>query len=356
MLAALEPLVNQESPSADVDLLDSCAELLAELGSGILGFSPRLERSDGKPYLLWARGEPRVLVLCHLDTVWPRGTVARWPFNANGTRASGPGVFDMKGGIVQGLFALASIGVPEGAAMLVTSDEEVGSATSREVIQYLGRQVDATLVLEPALEGALKVARKGVAGYVLTIDGLAAHASQPELGVNATVELAHQALAIAALADPAVGTTCSPTVVSSGTVANTIPARATLVIDSRAPSLEEQRRIDAALRSLEPVVAGAKLALEGGPNRTPMPESISRDLFERAEAHAAEMGLSALRGALAPGGSDGQLTAEVGTPTLDGLGAVGANAHAEGEYLDIAAMPERAAVLAALIRDVLAAR
>jgi glutamate carboxypeptidase len=355
MLSLLQRLVDLESPSADVASLNACADLVAAVFEEVLGSRPERVERDGKPHLLWRKGTPKVLLLGHMDTVWPLGTVARWPFSEDRRTATGPGSFDMKAGLVQGLFAVAALGAPDGVVFLVTSDEEVGSGTSRELIESTAREVRAALVLEAALDGALKIARKGVAGYTFTVAGLAAHASQPELGVNATVAMAQVALAAAALADAEIGTTCSPTVVSAGTAANTIPAQATLVIDSRAPSVAEQERIDAGLRRIQSTVAGARVAIEGGPNRAPMPESISRDLFERARRLAGELGLPELRGAFAPGGSDGQLTAAVGTPTLDGLGAVGGNAHAEGEFVDIAAMPQRAALVAALVEDLLSA-
>jgi glutamate carboxypeptidase len=352
-LDVLERLVNQESPSSDPTSLGACAQLVAGLFQELLGTPAELRESGGKPHLRWSKGVPRVLLLGHLDTVWPPGTVRRWPFRRQGRRASGPGIFDMKAGLVQGLFALRTLGVPDGVVFLVTSDEEVGSATSRELIESTARQVGAVLVLEPALEGALKVARKGVAGYTVTLDGLAAHASQPELGVNATLAMAEFAVAAAALADPGRGTTCTPTVASAGTVANTIPARATLVIDSRAVSAQEQARVDRGVRAIRPGVPGVRVGVKGGPNRAPMPESISRDLFERARALAAELGLPELRGVAAPGGSDGQLTAAVGTPTLDGLGAVGGQAHAEGEFIEVDALAQRSALVAALVSDLL---
>ena len=353
MLAHLETLVNQDSPSSDVDLLRSCAGLVAGVVEEVLGSAPEILDEGGKPQVLWRRAEPRVLVLCHFDTVWPAGTAARWPFASDGVRATGPGIYDMKGGIVQGLYAVAAAGLPVGVAVLLTSDEEVGAGASRNLIEDLGRQVAATLVLEPALDGALKVARKGVAGYRVRITGLAAHASMPELGANATLELAHAAIAAAALADPELGTTATPTLAQAGTASNTVPAQAELTIDSRAATEAEQDRVHEGMTSLRPVLAGTRIEVEGGPNRGPMPEAISRDLFQRAQRLAEGLGLAPLRGVLAPGGSDGQFTAALGTPTLDGLGAVGANAHAEGEYLEVAAMAERAALVAALIRDLL---
>ena len=353
MVDALARLVGQESPSAEVDLLERCAELVAGLAEELLGSPAEVLTFGGKPHVRWARGTPRVLLLGHFDTVWPRGTVARWPFQVEGDIATGPGAFDMKAGIVQALFATAALGVPDGVLLLLTSDEEVSAGTSRAFIEETARQVRAALVLEPALDGALKIARKGVAGYRVTVDGVAAHASQPELGVNATLELAHVALAAAALADPAAGTTCTPTLAEAGTASNTIPARAELTIDSRAPSLAEQERVDAGLRALRPQVEGARITLEGGPNRGPMSEEVSRDLFQRAQRVAGELGLPPVTGVLAPGGSDGQFTAAAGTPTLDGLGALGGKAHAEGEYVEVSKMAERAALVAALVRDLL---
>lgn len=353
MLELLRLLVDQDSPSSDVDLLRRGAEVTARVVEDVLGSAPEVVELAGKPHVVWHRGSPRVLLLGHFDTVWPAGTVARWPYSSDGTRATGPGIFDMKGGVVQALFAAAAAGVPEGVAVLFTSDEEIGAGTSRELIEDLGGRAAAVLVLEPALDGALKIARKGVAGYRILIEGQAAHASMPEQGANATEEMAHVALFAAGLADPERGTTCTPTLAEAGTAANTIPAQAVLTIDSRAATLAEQDRIHEAISGLRPSVAGTSIRVEGGPNRGPMPEEISRDLFQRALRLGAGLGLPPLEGVLAPGGSDGQFTAALGTPTLDGLGAVGARAHAEGEYLEIAAMPERAALVAALLTELL---
>jgi glutamate carboxypeptidase len=294
-----------------------------------------------------------VLLLCHLDTVWPRGTLERWPFRVEGDRATGPGVVDMKAGLVQALFALSALGAPDGVRLLVTTDEEVGSPSSRALIEASATGLEAALVLEGAYEGALKVARKGTAQYTVRIAGRAAHASEPGRGANATLEMASQILEVAGLADPAAGTTVTPTLASAGTTANTVPAHAELRVDSRAATVAELERVRQAMLALRPHLEGTEVAVSGGVERLPMTREISSGLFARAERLAAALGLSPLRGALAPGGSDGQFTAALGIPTLDGLGAVGGNAHAEGEWVELERMPERAALLAALTRELL---
>ena len=354
MVADLEALVTHESPSNDPLLLDRALTRVDELFLRHLGSAGRRVRTGDTSALIWESASPRVLVLCHVDTVWPRDTLTRWPFTVTGGRASGPGAFDMKAGLVQALFALHALGAPDGVRVLVTTDEETGSAASRPLIEEAARGLRGALVLEPAYDGALKVARKGVAQYVVHVEGRASHASEPTRGVNASLEMARQMLGIAQLADAERGTTVTPTRSSSGTTANTVPAHAELSVDSRAATEAEQQRVDAAMRALRPHDGAAKLIIEGGINRGPMSPATSRHLFELARSLAAELGLQPLTGIEAPGGSDGQLTAAAGTPTLDGLGAVGGNAHAEGEWVDVAAMPERAALLAALIRAILA--
>ncbi|MGA2284259.1 MAG: M20/M25/M40 family metallo-hydrolase [Candidatus Dormibacteria bacterium] len=353
MLECLETLVNHESPSSEpgslalaLDAVDSMLAHLAAAGGRRIDVA-------GATHLLWETARPRVLLLCHVDTVWPRGTLERWPFRVEGNRASGPGVADMKAGIVQALFAISALGTPEGVRLLVTTDEEIGSPTSRGLIEEQAAGVEAALVLEAAHEGALKVARKGTAQYTVRIAGRAAHASEPAHGANAALEMARQMLDIAGLADSELGTTVTPTVASAGTTANTVPAQAEFRVDSRAASLSELERIREAMLALRPHLEGTEVTVSGGVERLPMPRQISSGLFERAQALAATLGLAPLRGVLAPGGSDGQFTAAIGTPTLDGLGAVGGNAHAEGEWVEVDRMPERAALLAALLRDIL---
>jgi glutamate carboxypeptidase len=252
------------------------------------------------------------------------------------------------------LNALAVLDSLDGVAVLLTTDEETGSGTSRDLIEQTALATRAALVFEGAADGAVKTQRKGVSMYELHVRGVAAHAGvEPEKGVNATLELAHQALAIAALATPAAGTTVTPTVASSGTTGNTVPAEAQLFVDVRAETAVEQQRVDTALRSLTPVLPGAALRLEGSPNRPPLERRMSAELYTRARRIASELGLAPLGEIAVGGGSDGNFTAGVGVPTLDGLGPVGGGAHARSEHIVVDEMPRRAAVAAALVADLL---
>ncbi len=353
MLDALELLVSTESPSKDLDAVSSCAKELARLGSSILGQEPEW-LGDERPHLRWRFGNPpTVLILGHFDTVWPKGTVDRWPFSVHGDKATGPGIFDMKAGLIQGLFALGSLGDLSGIEVLFNSDEEIGSESSIRFIEKSARRASAVLVLEPSERGALKVARKGVASYVLNVEGRAAHSGlEPERGINAVVELAHQILEISSLARPEEGTTVTPTVTSAGTTSNTVPASARVAIDVRAKTVAELKRVDREMNDLSPRIDGAKLSLERKPPRLPLEREMSSRLFELALATAEEIGVSPLDGVEVGGGSDGNITASLGVPTLDGLGAVGNGAHAEGEHISVSAMPERAALVAALMDSV----
>jgi glutamate carboxypeptidase len=267
----------------------------------------------------------------------------------------GPGCFDMKAGLVMALHAIALLPDPAGVTLLVTGDEELGSRSSRALIEQEARGCAAALVLEASADGgAVKTERKGVSNYEVRVHGLAAHAGlEPERGVNATVEVAHQVLAVAALGDPSLGTTVVPTVLSAGTTTNTVPAGAVFAVDVRARDVAEQQRVDAAMRGLRPVLAGARLEVTGGPNRPPLPASASAALYARATVLARQLGLGELGCAAVGGGSDGNFTAGVGTPTLDGLGAVGGGAHADHEHVLVDALVPRTALLSALIADLL---
>lgn len=356
MVEDLGRLVSVESPTADVGAVTACADEVEALGTQLLGQAPARVQVEGRrPHLHWSfPGASRIVLVGHFDTVWPTGTLARWPFSVDGDVATGPGCFDMKAGIVQLLHAVQALGDPTGLDIVLTSDEEVGSPSSRTLIEDVARGAVAALVLEPSAGGALKTARKGVSMYAIEVEGRAAHAGlEPEKGANALIELAHQVLRLEAIARPELGTTVTPTVAASGTTTNTVPAAASVKIDVRASLPEEQDRVDAQMRRLPEVthVDGTAVRITGAPNRPPLPATASAELFERAQRVGAALGLPALSRIEVGGGSDGNFTAGVGTPTLDGLGAVGDKAHAEGEHVVVSAMAERAALVAALIDD-----
>jgi glutamate carboxypeptidase len=347
-------LVACESPSDDLAAVARCADVVADAGRRRLGLAAERVDIDGRVHLRWQIGTPRVVLLGHLDTVWPIGTVARWPFTVDGDTMTGPGVFDMKAGLVQLFAAAETLPDRDGVAIVVTSDEEIGSTSGQALIEETCRDATAVLVLEPSADGALKIARKGVGMFRIDVLGRAAHAGlEPHNGINASVEAAHVILAAADLARAGVGTTVTPTVVSGGTTVNTVPAHASVAIDVRAETVAEMQRVEQALESLSPRLPGAALKLVTRSFRQPLERSMSAELFARAQRLAAGAGLDGLDGVAVGGGSDGNITAGLGIATLDGLGAVGGNAHAEGEWASVSAMPERAALVAALVRDLL---
>ncbi|MFF2012332.1 M20 family metallopeptidase [Streptomyces sp. NPDC058195] len=355
LLADIEELVRTESPSDDLAAVADCARVVAGIGTRLTGAAPEWVDGSGRPALRWRFGSgDRVLLLGHFDTVWPVGSLARHPFEVTGGRLTGPGCFDMKAGVVQLFHALSVLDDLDGVSVLLTGDEEIGSPASRALIEEEARRTGAVLVLEASENGALKTARKGMSGYELTVAGRAAHAGlEPHKGVNTTTELAHQVLALSALADPAAGTTVTPTVASSGTTRNTVPDTARLMVDVRVATAAEQDRVDRAVRGLPPVLDGASLTFSGGPDRPPLPTSASAGLFALARGHYTELGFGPLRGVAVGGASDGNLTAGVGTPTLDGLGAVGGGAHADDEHVVVAELPRRAALVASLVASLL---
>ncbi|MDT0187598.1 M20 family metallopeptidase [Microbacterium sp. ARD31] len=354
LLHDVRALVECESPSADLAAVARSAEVVAEVGTRRLGVPPERIVLEGCTHLRWqlGSGPSRVLLLGHHDTVWPLGTLARRPFAVEHGVLRGPGCFDMLAGLAMAFEAAAGT---EGVTILVTGDEELGSPTSRGLVEQEGAAADAVLVLEASADGgALKTERKGVSLYDVEVAGRAAHAGlEPERGTNAAVELAHVVLALANLGDSAAGTTVTPTRATAGTTTNTVPAAARVAVDVRARTAAEQQRVDAAVRSLRPVLPGAGLAVRGGPNRPPLESSASAALFARACEVAARLGLPAPTSASVGGASDGNFTAGVGTPTLDGLGAVGGGAHAEDEHVLVAELPGRTALLRGLVADLL---
>ncbi len=354
MIGDVERLVTAESPSSDPEACRRAATVLDEIAEPLIGRAQWLEAPNGRSHLLWQFGRTiDVLLLGHIDTVFPIHTIADRPFRIDDGIATGPGVYDMKSGLVIGVYAIAALREKEGVAFLVTDDEEIGSHDSRETIERLGAAVSAVLVLEGTTgghEGKAKTSRRGSAFYRLTIIGRAAHAGMnPEDGINAVIELAHVIPAVAALGDPAAGTSVTPTMVGGGTALNVVPERAEVAIDVRVTDEREQLRVDAALRDLSSTLPGAVLELSGGSNRPPMPPSATAQLLGVAQAAAADLGLPPLEGAPVGGGSDASFIAGLGVPVLDGLGGVGGGGHQDDEWLAVDRLAERTALLTRLI-------
>lgn len=355
LLGDIRALIECESPSSDLAAVARSADLVAELGTARLGVAPERIVLDGRTHLRWrlGAGPSRVLLLGHHDTVWPLGSLATRPCTVEGGVLRGPGCFDMKAGLAMALHAAAGL---DGVTLLVTGDEEVGSPTSRGLIELEARTAEAALVLEASADGgALKTERKGAARYDVHVVGRAAHAGlDPQRGVNATVELAHQVLAVSRLGDAAAGTTVTPTVAVAGTTSNTVPDGASLAVDVRVRTAAEQHRVEEGLRTLQPVLPGAVVTVTEGPIRPPLEAAASAALFERARVLARRLGQPEPTGAAVGGASDGNLTAGVGTPTLDGLGAVGGGAHSDDEHVLVDTLSDRTALVRALVEDLLA--
>ncbi|WP_155357403.1 M20 family metallopeptidase [Acrocarpospora macrocephala] len=347
----LSALVAVESPSGHSEGLERCYALMQSWGEPLLGRPAEIVEVRGTPHMLWrASGEGGVLLLGHVDTVWPLGTTARRPFRIEGGRAYGPGVFDMKAGLVAAFAALAECRDPAAVSVLITGDEEVGSPTSRALVEDVAGSRGAVLVLEPSQAGAVKTARKGGSFYSIDITGRAAHAGlEPERGVNALLELAAQVLAVSALADPERGTTVTPTVARAGTTTNTVPAQAHLRVDVRAWDLAELTRVDERMHALSSSVPGTAVRVDGTINRPPLEPAGSRELYATARKVAADLGLPELDEVAVGGASDANFTGALGIPTLDGLGPLGDGAHAEHEWADMASLAERALLVAGLL-------
>jgi glutamate carboxypeptidase len=366
MVRLLGRFVECESPSGDKAAVDRMGQMVAaewrQRGAKVRILRKTRAGNHVRAKLFLGKGRPegQILVLGHLDTVYPLGTLAKMPFRVARGSAWGPGTFDMKAGLVLALFAAdalkaAGLRPQKRLVFLWTSDEEVGSTTSRREIEREARRSDAVLVLEPSFgtEGRLKTERKGVGTAEIIAHGRAAHAGiDPAAGVNAVHELALQIarlMKLPLLNDRRRGVTLQATVVAGGTVSNVVPAQARAEIDIRYARLSDGQTIDRLLRSLRPILKGARIEVRGGINRPPLERTPAiRELFHRAHKLAGEMGLP-LGEASTGGGSDGNFTAALGVPTLDGLGAVGDGAHSAHEHVVIRNLPERAALLAGLL-------
>lgn len=351
MLSALEKLVRLESPTEDLAACRAVIELASQIALDVLGTPAQTRDVNGRPVFWWGAQNPDVIVLAHLDTVWPKGSFqSLWSIKEN--VASGPGIFDMKAGFIQALFAMK--GIDGSVALVATSDEETGSTTSKEFIKEISAKAKAVLVVEATLNGKVKTGRKGTAMYQVKIHGKASHAGlEPEKGINATVEMGHAILAISGFENKELGTTVVPTMLRSGNTTNTVPDLAVLDIDVRSFSMAELQRVDAAVRNLSAVNSAAQYEIMGGFNRPPLETTSTMALYERAERVAKALGMPPLGHASVGGASDGNFAAAAGAQVLDGLGAVGDGAHAAHEWVDITTLENRSALLHALIRDIL---
>ncbi len=354
MVNDVRTLVEAESPSRDVSRLTTHAELLSDMMLRLLGSRPVVIDSPVGPHVHWVGGpDAKVLILGHHDTVHPVGTIDRLPFSSANGVLRGPGVFDMKAGIVQALHAVASLEDRSCVEILLTADEEIGSRASKELLEERARACGSVLVLEPSADGgALKTGRKGTGTFTVTIEGRASHAGlEPEKGINSLVELANMIPQIVAIAAPERGTTVTPTLASSGTADNVVPALTTLSVDVRVAVPEEKPRVEEAFGQLVTSVEGTRLSVSGGIGRPPMHESASTELFAIAQRVASGLGIPSLGGVVVGGGSDGNFTAAVGVQTLDGLGAVGGGAHGDDEHVIADTLPARAALIAGLCQE-----
>jgi glutamate carboxypeptidase len=351
-LTDLKRLVECESPTEDLVACNQVVDLAIEITNSLLKVKAEKVMENGRPVYWWGSKSPKIVLLCHIDTVWPKGSFTP-TWQVNGDVATGPGVFDMKAGFIQALYSLVGIEHLENqVALVATTDEETGSATSKDLIARLAKAADAVLVFEASLDGKVKTGRKGTAMYQIKVTGLASHAGlEPEKGINATTEIAKLVLQIASLENQNFGTTAVPTVLHSGTTTNTVPAFATLDVDVRSFTKSELERIDNAIRTLKSDVA--KVEVTGGINRPPLEESSTSELHAKFEKVAASLGFPEIGKASVGGASDGNLAAAAGAKVLDGLGAVGHGAHAPTEFINVSYLEPRIKLTNAFIVELL---
>jgi glutamate carboxypeptidase len=362
-LAALEVFVNLDSGTHDVSAVQEAGEFAAaqhEAAGAEVEWVRSPDPAIADTYIARWNGDatPRVVMLGHHDTVYGLGTTRERPFRIVDERAYGPGVMDMKGGVLLGAFAMRLLreggaGPLPNVVFVGNPDEEIGSPTSRRIIEREASGANLVLVLEPGREaGSIQTTRKGVGMYEMIVEGRSAHAgARPQDGRSAVLELAHKTIALHALTDFVRGTTVNVGVVNGGSRRNVVPDQATALIDLRASTADQAIRADAAIRAIAErnVVEGTNTTLSGGMNRPPMEKHPGTErALEVSRSIVAEVG-SRFEEVSSGGGSDGNFTAPLGVPTLDGLGPVGRNAHSPDEWLDITSLPERLALVAGLI-------
>jgi glutamate carboxypeptidase len=361
LIDTIESLVRLESPTTDKDAVDRCGAELQKRLESIGGRVSKLPRQDRGDHLLaeFGCGANQLLLLGHFDTVWPVGQLSRMPLKTENGRLYGPGVFDMKAGIAIAMLATRALletgtSIAHRITMLWTTDEEVGSDTSRGAIEDEARRSAAVLVLEPSLPGgALKTARKGCGGYEVVVHGVSAHAGiEPQKGASAVQELARQILTINALQDLDRGRLVNVVQVQGGLRSNVIPEEARAVVDVRVPTVDDGADLERSMLGLQTADPRTRISVSGGLNRPPLERTAAvARLYDQARTVAKEIGIDLAEGSTG-GGSDGNFTAALGVPTLDGLGAVGDGAHALHEHVEIGVLTDRAALVAGLMERI----
>lgn len=354
----LKRLVETESPSHDKAAVDRVGAIVAEearkLGAQI-EVVPNQETGDHVIARWKGAGNP-ILLVCHMDTVFPLGTIETFPYREEEGKIRGPGVSDMKASLVISLGAIEEAyknGTTRPITLLCTSDEEIGSVTSRALIQKLAKESELVLVMEPALlDGSLKTWRKGGGGFKVKVHGRAAHAGgDHEKGRNAIEEMAHQVIAIQKMTDYSRKTTLNVGVIRGGTVSNVVPEYAEVEIDVRVLQPDEWERVETMMKDLKPVLDGTSIEVTGGLNRGPMPfDDRMQATFSKARTIAAELGIDLKAGGTG-GMSDANIVAPLGIPVLDGLGAIGEGYHSEREYIFAGSLAQRVKLISALLKN-----
>ncbi|MGC8515173.1 MAG: M20 family metallopeptidase [Thermoplasmata archaeon] len=356
ILDDLRMLVESESPSTSEALLSKTADILKEMITRITGLSPGVEIKNGKQILSARYGndpERNILILCHYDTVWPEGTISRLPFQIKGDICTGPGVFDMKSGILMSLYALKFLRtypLKRSVTVLITPDEEVGSEASKALILCYAKKAEAVLVLESSERGMLKVGRKGVGTFMVQALGRASHAGlNPEAGINAISEISRLVLDVEKFADSSKGTTVNVGIIRGGTRTNVVPENAEIEIDVRVKTEQESKRIGTAFHDLKPHDNRIHLTVTGGIERPPMERNKrTDDLFRKVQQIGRKVGLE-LEACEVGGASDGNFVSAEGVPVIDGMGAVGEGAHALSEKIEISSTLNRILLVAATL-------
>ena len=352
MVKDLQALVEVESPTDDLAACRRIVDKANEITQRLIGTSADVFDEKGRPVYWLGSKDPQVVLLAHLDTVWPIGSFTPL-WKVEGDVIRGPGIYDMKAGFLQALYAMRTLDLSK-VALIATTDEETGSATTRELIENVSKKAKAVLVLESAIDGKVKIGRKGTSMYKITVHGRAAHAGlEPEKGINATVEIATIVNTLMALGNKEFGTTVVPTVMNSGTTTNTVPAIASLDVDCRSFKLSEMQRVQEAIKNLKATHPEARIEVTGGINRPPLETSATQSLYEKCETVAKQLGMAPLGSASVGGASDGNF-AGIHTQVLDGLGAVGEGAHATHEHILASHLEPRSNLLAALVKEILA--